>query len=228
MKTPIRIIALFVLLIPNVPYCFGQSMADSSRNSKPPNPPIPIEAFSSDKILNIQLIMLKHFSPDSKFGFLNVNYITGDYQNNKMRNEYESLSFLTADLFRGFSVLGGVMMNYYYGFRPTVGLQYVFATPRFLAVILPHIDLTETNNFETIGLFEYKPKFNKDWGLYTRVQGLYNYNVKYKSQDRSYVYSRVGISYRQYAMGLGANMDWYGPLKINQNSYGAFVRAEIF
>lgn len=119
-------------------------------------------------------------------------------------------------------------MNYMTGFRPSTGLQYAFTNPNFLTVLVSRFDLTQTYNFETLGLVEYKPKFKNNWGLYIRVQGLYNYNTKLDSHDRSYIWLRVGVFYRTYQFGLGNNLDFYGPMKINENSFGIFASANLF
>lgn len=192
------------------------------------SPPIPIEAFAGDKGLVFQMIVSKHFSPKSRFGFFNVTNFVGDYAVENQKNQFLSQSFVTADIWKGLSVNAGVSLNYMTGFRPSAGLQYVFANRKILAVILPRFDLTQTYNFETFGLLEYKPKFNKTWGLYTRAQVLYNHNTKLDFHDRSYVWLRAGASYKNFQFGLGANVDFYGPAKINENSFGVFIRAELF
>ncbi|TDK47925.1 hypothetical protein [Algoriphagus formosus] len=192
------------------------------------SPPIPVEAFAGDKGLVFQMIVNKRFSPESRFGFFNVTNFVGDYSVEDQRNQFLSQSFVTADIWKGLSANVGASLNYMTGFRPSAGLQYVFANREILAVILPRFDLTQTYNFETFGLFEYKPKFDQDWGLYTRAQALYNHNSKLDFHDRSYVWLRVGAAYKNFQFGLGANFDVYGPAKINENSYGVFIRTELF
>ena len=209
---------------------FAQQKIDSLGGGKPPkiSPPIPIEVFAGNKGVVFQMIVSKHFSPKSRFGFFNVTNFVGDYETTNQKNQYLSQSLITADIWRGFSVNAGVTMNYITGFRPTAGLQYVFANREFLAVLLPRFDLTQTYNFETFGLVEHKPKLNNNWGLYTRVQGLYNHNTKLDFHDRSYVWLRVGASYKNFQFGLGGNFDVYGPMKIKENSFGVFLRTELF
>jgi hypothetical protein len=209
---------------------FAQKRTENLSSGNPPkiSPPIPVEVFAGNKGLVFQMIVSKHFSQKSKFGFFNVTNFVGDYQATNQKNQYLSQSLITADIWRGFSLNTGVTMNYMTGFRPTAGVQYVFANREFLAVVLPRFDLSQTYNFETFGLVEYKPNFKNDWGLYTRVQSLYNYNTKLDFHDRSYVWLRVGASYKNYQFGLGTNFDVYGPMKINENSFGVFVRTELF
>lgn len=192
------------------------------------SPPIPIEAFAGNKGLVFQMILNKSFGQKSRFGFFTVTNFVGDYADQNQQNQFLSQSFLTANLWKGFYINAGVSLNYMTGFRPSAGLQYVFAKRNFLAVILPRIDLTQTKNFETFGLVEYQPKFNKEWGLYTRIQSLFNQNTQLNFHDRSYVWLRLGASYKNFQFGWGMNIDYYGPAKLNENSFGAFLRTELF
>jgi hypothetical protein len=209
---------------------FAQNRADSLNGGEPPkiSPPIPVEVFAGNKGLVFQMIVNKNFTPKSRLGFFNVTNFVGDYKSINQKNQYLSQSLITVEIWKGFSVNTGATMNYITGFRPTAGLQYVFANRQLLVVALPRFDLTQTNNFETFGLIEYKPTLKNNWGLYTRLQGLYNYNTKNEFHDRSYVWLRVGAAYKNYQFGLGANFDVYGPMKIYENSFGVFIKTELF
>ena len=209
---------------------FAQKKADSLNSIKPTksSPPIPVEVFAGNKGLMFQMTVSKHFNPKSRFGFFNVNNFVGDYHSANQNNQYMSQSWITADIWKGFSLNAGVVMNYMTGFRPTLGVQYVFVNRDFFVVALPRFDLTQTNNFETFALVEFKPKFNKNSGLYTRFQGLYNRNTKPDSHDRSYIWLRAGVSFKNYQFGIGSNFDFYGPNKLYENSLGIFVRTELF
>ena len=78
--------------------------------------------------------------------------------------------------------------------------------------------------FETCRLVEYKTQLTINLGLYTPVQGLYNYNTREEFHDHTYLYFRVGLSYQNYQFGLGANFDRYGPMKVSGDNFGLFLR----
>ncbi|NOT73513.1 MAG: hypothetical protein HOP08_01205 [Cyclobacteriaceae bacterium] len=203
-----------------------QSVAEESA-------PIPIELFAGHQALAFQLIVSKQLSPKSRFGFFNVTNFTGDYKEDHQTSEFFSQSLLSANIWKGFSLTGGVSAIGSSdaggtSVRPTAGLQYLFTSRNFLIVVLPRMDLTQTYNFETFSVIEYKPMFSKNWGLYTRLQGLYNYNSKLDFHEVSSVYVRLGVSYKNIQFGLGSNHDFYGPTNINVNNYGFFIRTELF
>ncbi len=67
---------------------------------KPPkiSPPVPVEIFAGNNGLVFQMIVSKHFSPKSRFGFFNVSSFTGDYASQNQKNSYLSQAFITADI----------------------------------------------------------------------------------------------------------------------------------
>lgn len=222
------IIILIALALTSATYAQNHTDSLAKQKLSKPNPPVGVEFFSSTNHLAFQMMASKYFSPKSRFGFFNVTHFVGDYKTTNQKNSYLSQSFITADIWKGLSLNAGVTMNYMTGFRPSAGLQYVYGSKKLVAVFLPRFDLTHTYNFETFGLVEYKPKFKNDWGLYTRIQGLYNHNTKLDTHNRSYVWLRLGASYKNFQFGLGSNFDFYGPLKTNENNVVIFVRTELF
>lgn len=196
------LMSIAMLLVVSVTLAQPADSLTKPRSPKP-EPPIPVELVAGSKGLNFQSILSKRLASGSRFGFLNITTFFADYRNDKLRNEYISQSFLTADLGKGFSVNAGVSVNHFSGIRPTVGLQYLFATKSLLLLLLPRADLTETYNVETFGLIEYKPRFSKQWSLYSRIQVLINYNTKLTIHERSHTYLRIGASYQNFQLGVG-------------------------
>ncbi|MGG9963187.1 hypothetical protein [Ferruginibacter sp. SUN106] len=194
--------------------------------------PIPIEIFVGNKAFAFQLIVSKQFSPKSRFGFFNVTNFTGDYKTTNQTSDFFSQSLLTAEIWKGISLTAGLSAigssNTSTTVRPTAGLQYLFANRDFVVVILPRFDLTQTYNFETFAVFEYKPMLSKNWGIYSRLQGLYNYNTKLKFHEISSIYLRVGLSYKNVQFGLGSNLDFYGPDYNSTSNFGLFIKTDLF
>ncbi|WP_317897445.1 hypothetical protein [Aurantibacillus circumpalustris] len=197
------------------------------------SPPIPIEVFAGDKGVTFQLIVSKQFSQKSRFGFFNVTTFSGDYEEVSQVSVFYSQSVLTAKIWKGISIIGGLstvgssspgIMTV----RPTSGLQYLFANRDFVVVILPRFDLTQTYNFETFAVFEYTPMLSKNWGIYSRIQALYNYNTKLDFHEVSSIYVRLGVSYKNFQFGLGSNHDFYGADNYNVNNFGLFIKTNLF
>jgi hypothetical protein len=216
---------------------FGSAIAQTQDSLKAANvpaqgAPIPIELIAGNKAFAFQLIASKQFSPSSKVGFFNVTNFTGNYKEVNQTSDFLSQSFLTAEVWRGISLAAGLSAigssTTPLTVRPTAGLQYLLASRDFVVVILPRFDLTQTYNFETFAVFEYKPMLSKKWGIYSRVQGLYNYNTKLGFHEISSIYLRLGLSYNNFQFGAGTNLDFYGPDNQNVSNFGAFIKTDLF
>lgn len=204
------------------------AFAQGEVSEKVTSSPIPAEVMVGNDRLTYQIVVNKGFSQKSKFGFLTVSTFAVDYENNKADNDYMTPVFLNYKITQGFGVTSGVAVNSNWGFRPFIGLQYIYANQKILALVIPSFYLTESHNFETLALIEYKPKLNNRLGLYSRLQILMSQNMESDHHDRSYIYGRIGLSYKRVGFGLGTNLDWYGPLKLQKENYGVFVRYEFY
>jgi hypothetical protein len=196
------------------------------------NAPVPIEVFGGYKATTFQLIASKQFSFNSKFGFFNVTNFMGDYKDAKQTSEFYSQSVITAEIWKGISITAGLSAvgssnPSLITVRPTAGLQYLLANREFVIVIVPRFDLTQTYNFETFAVFEYKPMITRKWGIYSRLQALYNYNTKLEFHEVSSVYLRLGLSHKNIQFGLGSNHDFYGPDLYTVDNYGIFIKTDI-
>jgi hypothetical protein len=205
----------------------GWAQTQEGSAGPPGGPPTPIELFAGHRGLFFQLIMSKRFSPGGRLGFFSVNNFVGDYTFENRKSTYLSQSFVTFDLWKKLSVNAGATMTDVNGLRPTAALQYVVVNPKVLAVFLLPFDLVQTYKLGAFGLVEYKPKFTPVWGLYTRVQTLYIQNTRAGNHQHSFVWLRVGASYKNYQFGWGTNLDFLGAAARPENSMGVFVKADL-
>ncbi|WP_346858355.1 hypothetical protein [uncultured Draconibacterium sp.] len=185
--------------------------------------PIPLEIVLSGDGWNSQMIIDKKFTPESKFGFFGLSYLKADYDNDEFLRESINLAFLKYDVFKGISLLSGAIFNSHWGFRPYAGAQYGYHSKTFMGVINSGFHLTETQNFETLAIVEYRPPIKGAWSVYSRVQGLYSQNSEISKHDRSHFYARLGASYKTFSFGGAYNYDCYGPHKITDNQFGIFL-----
>ncbi|QKG51250.1 hypothetical protein [Hymenobacter sp. BRD67] len=194
----------------------------------PAGAPLPVEVMAGHQQLILQTVVNRKFAPDSRFAFFNLTTFGADYHNEPTKNSYLTSAALKVELLPRFSVFGGLNMNSTVGFRPTGGLDYVFTNPTWLVVAEQSVDLTETHNLQSLVLVEFKPQLTERLALYSRVQGLYNYNTQEEAHDLSYLYLRLGLSYRTAGFGLAANLSRFGPFKVLKENYGVFLRKEFF
>lgn len=215
-------------LIIGTAICVNAQTSDTLVIQPPTVAPIPIEALATDEAINFQMIVSKRFLSRSKFGFFSVVNLLDTYGNDRGKNEFMVLSMASYALFKGLSLNAGLWTNSALGARPTVAVNYTHIGKEFLIVCVPRVDLIQDHNVESVLIAEFFPMLSDDWGLYNRVQALYNYNVEQEAHDRSYFYVRVGASYKTFRFGVGNNLDYYGPARIHNQSWGLFVGALLF
>ena len=227
-----KLLLLIVLCIRLCP-AFAQT-PDSLQTTNVPvqGAPIPIELFAGNKGFAFQLIVSKQFTPTSKFGFFNVTNFSGDYKQTNQTTNFLSQSFLTAEVWKGISVAAGLSAigssTTHLEVRPTAGLQYLLTNRDIVVVVIPRFDLTQTYNFETFAMLEYKPILSNNWGIYTRVQWLYNYNTKLGYHEITEINLRLGLAYKNFQFGVGSIHDFYGPDAYNVNNFGIFIKTDLF
>jgi len=190
--------------------------------------PIPLEIFLGTNGWTSQVIIDKKLAPGSKFGFFGLSYLKADYDNAEFLRESINLAFLKYDVLKGVSLLSGAVFNSHWGFRPYAGAQYGYHSRNFMGVINSGFHLTETQNFETLAIVEYRPQIKGAWSLYTHVQGIYSQNTEIGKHDRSFVYGRLGLSYKTFSFGAAYNYDCYSPEKIKDRQFGIFISTLLF
>ena len=191
------------------------------------NPPIIIEPMVSDRGFYIQALINKKFQSIPKLGFFSASGILSEWNKNEA---YEVMmqSYLTYEVSKRFTINTGFHYSQVTGVRPTAGVMYTYANPTWLIVVFPRIDLISESDMETFSVLEFKPKINKHLSFYSRIQGTYIYSFNSNSHQRSYIYVRTGIVYKEFTFGGGYNIDYYSPEKLNINSLGAFLNFQLF
>ncbi len=187
--------------------------------------PIPLEIFLGSDGFTTQLVLDRNFKGSDKLGYFALSFIRANYDNDEYLRESINLAMFKYKLYKNFSILSGAMVNSHWGFRPFAGAQYGYHTKDFMGMVNTGFHLTETKNFETIAMAEYRPAIQGPWSVYSKVQGMYSQNTLIGEHDRSHLYSRLGLSYKAFSFGCGLNYDWYGfgPMKIDDHQWGIFI-----
>jgi hypothetical protein len=176
---------------------------------------------------NLLIIINRPIDAAGKFNFFNVTVGAADYQNTPSETEMVINNAITYGLGKGFSAASGLQWHYKLGFVPTVGFQFLKASPDYLIVIFPTYNFKPGPAFETVALAEFKPKLSDKLRLYTRIQGLLVRDVERGVHARSGITFRAGLMFDKYTVGLGSNLDAYGPLKSEKSNHGLFFQMRL-
>ncbi|MFM6937022.1 MAG: hypothetical protein ACKOXH_04980 [Aquirufa sp.] len=189
--------------------------------------PIPAEVMFGNNRTNFLMILNRPVDAKGRFHFFNVTVGAANYQNTPSETEIVVNNSLTYALGHNFHATAGAQWHFKLGFVPTVGVEYLKARPDFLLVIFPTFNMLPNRNLETVGILEYKPALSPKTRLYTRLQAMYNQDMTLEAHARSAYSVRAGISIKQFTVGLGSNLDYYGPMKFDKTNHGLFVQVRL-
>ena len=217
----------YILLPRLIPLVLLLAIWQPSTRAQAPQSRTLAEAFFGNEALFFQLVVKKRFTPTSRFSFFTVATYTADYENDLSENNIVIPVQLSYDIGKGFGIMGGTFINSNLGFSAMVGPQFNYSSKEFLAITVASIFLNTDNDFRLFGLYEYKPAFNENWGLYTRIQFVVNQSWRLGLNNQRYLYLRVGLKNKQFIFGAATNLEQSGPFKEKSENYGLFVRWEF-
>ncbi|MCZ2460845.1 MAG: hypothetical protein LC128_14590 [Chitinophagales bacterium] len=221
---------LFLLAVGFMNPALAQQRGEGHNEGNNPPSPVIVESLIGNNGVNLETVFSKKFNPGSRFGVFGIVDLYGVYKANEQsfKNQNMSQTQLTYRIVKGLDVSAGAFFEKHSGFRPTAGLQYNLFAGDFHLLVAPRIDLSQTYNGELLGFVEYTPKIGNDWRLYSRAQGMYNRDLKNGLHSISYVWGRLGVSYKTCRFGVGANFNSFGPMKMKENNYGLFAGVLLF
>ncbi len=203
------------------------SYSQENQKSEFHNPPVNVEVMVGSRGISFQMIIDKKIESLPQLGFFSVVDMNSDWREKKT-DDLMMQANLTLDLVKGFRLYGGFHHTVVTGLRPSAGLIYLFVNNKWLIIVAPRIDLQKDPNIEGIALIEFKPKLNENWSLYYRVQALYSHMTEIEDHGRSYIRARAGLSFKEISFGAAANIEYYGPMKHNENNIGFFTQVLLF
>ncbi len=198
-----------------------------AQDNHPPLPPLPVEATFGTNRLHFQAVINRPVSANGKLSFFNLSTGAVDYSNTASETEIVVVNNLTYALFGNIKVTGGAEWHYKLGLVPQLGLQYFKANRTWLVLVNPSINLQPSKSTATIGIVEYKPALSQKAQLYTRAQVLYIQSLQDGLHARSALMLRAGVTQGKFTIGLGANFDYYGPMKMEKDNVGLFTRLAL-
>lgn len=191
------------------------------------NPPVNVETLIGSRGVTFNMLLNKKFQSLPKVGFFSVVNYVGEWGEPDVKDRMIQ-GQLTYTVIKGLDVTAGFHYDPEFGVKPAAGLLYTWVKKDWVVVLNGRVDIMSKPAYEGMALVEYTPKLNDTFKLYTRAQGLYGYATEWKGHSRSYIQGRVGLSYKEFSFGVATNIDFYGPLKVNENSFGGFVTMLLF
>ncbi|MGN7787074.1 hypothetical protein ACTJIJ_21250 [Niabella sp. 22666] len=193
-----------------------------------PQPAIPIEFLPGSDRFYFQAILSRDIPlTKNKVRFISVTNYATEYRNsNAAANDFVSVNIVSYKLTKHIGAGPSAANVAGLGWIPSLGFQFGWRQPSWSLIFNPAISINKNTNTNNVLVAEYFPTLSKDhnWRLYSRLQGLYIHDLKHGDHSRSQYFARLGLSYKQFAIGAGANWDYYGAAKKEKRNYGPFLR----
>lgn len=214
-------------LLPILLTCLKSYTLNAQDSSGLTKSPVPAEILIGNNRLFYQIIINKKITKNNKLGYFSTSSFAADYNNEISKNEYLTTALLYCNIFKSLSVNSGATLNTIEGLKPFVGLQYTYTKKNIMFFYLPAYYYLSSQKISNFAFIEYKPGINNHWAGYSKLQVNYIYDIGKNYHFRSYIYSRLGLTYSNLTFGAGANLDWYGETKKLKENYGLFLKLNL-
>jgi hypothetical protein len=186
--------------------------------------PIPVELMLGSNYGSVNVTLTKKFSPESRFGIFLLNSVEFDY-NEDYKNSLILKNMLFVETFKNLDIVGGPIYTNS-GLSPQAGLLYTLVKEKFFFLFNPGINIESDPVYDIMTIFQFTPKINDRFKLYTRVKFLNVFNAN--GNLKSYQWIRLGVQTKGLTFGLGFNLDEHGPAPSVESNFGLFAQKELF
>ncbi len=188
-------------------------------------PPVSVELMFGDKKSTVLMGMNKQIVGPLRYN--SITSVASTYDLKKGKPELIMINSFLYQLHPNLGAGAGLQYHFLKGLVPSVSLNASYVNPVWMITVMPFLNLQPERNSENVAIVEFKPQLTDKLRLYTYALALYNHNITLNEHDRSFYYFRLGLTLKQFTIGGAVNMDYYGPIRFQQNNYGAFVKINI-
>ncbi|MCY1723032.1 hypothetical protein OU798_21975 [Prolixibacteraceae bacterium Z1-6] len=186
--------------------------------------PIPVELMLGNNFGSVNITINKRFSPESRFGIFLLNSVEFDY-NEDYKNSLILRNMFSVETVKNLEIVGGLIYTNG-GLDPQTGLLYTLSKKKVFFLFNPNINIESDPAYDIMTIFEFKPKINDRFNLYTHFKFLNVFTAD--SNFKSYQWMRLGLESRGLSFGLAFNLDEHGPNPSVETNFGLFVQKTIF
>jgi hypothetical protein len=190
---------------------------------------MPVELSVGNRNFLYQHTIKWKLEKDSRFGFMHIANVQTWYDMHKAKagnaDEVMNQGYISFELLKSVSVLGGFFYTDVTGIRSTAALQFVKKKSDWIFMLTPRVDIMKRGSREIFTLFEYRPELTRKLKLYTRLQVMLNHGPSHF--NRGYQRLRIGIDLNKLQFGFAQNLDQFGADLSMRSNTGVFLRKEF-
>lgn len=188
-----------------------------------------VELTAGDHNFLYQHTLTRKLEQDSRFGLMHIANLQTWYNlpQSKAGNTAEVMNqgYVSFELLRSVSLLGGFFYTDVTGIRSSAALQFVKKRSDWIFILAPRVDIMRNGSKEVFTQVEYRPAIGERLTLYTRVQVMLNHGPDHF--NRGYQRFRIGIDQKKLQFGFAQNFDQFGDERSLRRNTGIFLRKEF-
>lgn len=122
-----------------------------------------------------------------------------------------------------------IYYNSFAGYAERLSARLILKNSRALFVIIPtiaHSEPKKAGYAEVFAQFQFNSPINDKISLWLNGQFLTIWD-KFKTHSRSFQQLRAGVSFNGHQLGIGVDLDQYGPDPIEKSSLGMYYRKTL-
>lgn len=115
------------------------------------------------------------------------------------------------------------------GYSERFSAKFTLSNSRVLLVVVPsmaHSHQTNAGYAEVFAQFQFNSPINDKISMWFNGQFL-SVRDKFKTHSRSFQQLRAGVSFNGHQLGIGVDLDQYGPKPIEKSSFGLYYRKTL-
>lgn len=125
---------------------------------------------------------------------------------------------------KNLSVGPSIYYNSIAGFSQRISAKYVFKNEKLLIVLIPSIGHSQQEVYaETFAQFQFNVPIKESVSFWVNGQFLNVWDA-FKTHSRSFQQLRTGISFKGHQLGVGLDLDRYGPQALGTDAIGIYYR----
>ncbi len=122
-----------------------------------------------------------------------------------------------------------IYYNSFAGYSERLSAKYVYKSSSLVIVLMPTMAYSEQKDAsytEVFVQFQYNKPINDNISLWINGQFLTIWDV-FKRHSRSFQQLRVGVSIYEHQVGIGIDLDQFGPQRISKTAFGFYYRKTL-
>ncbi len=186
-----------------------------------------VELFKGLDKTSFNLLSSQHLNEAKSLSLTTLGFFE-NYGSNENRNFDEA--GIQPTLFWNFSKRFSIGPSLYYnsigGFSQRISTRYTSKGERLLLVIIPTVGYAQQKEqiyIETFAQFQFNVPLKESISFWVNGQFLHVWD-EFRTHSRSFQQLRAGISLSGHQVGVGLDMDRYGPEALSRNAIGMYYR----